>query len=90
MAVLTRLFFGASRAHEPPTPTEVWRIKERPPDMRSVYWRPNTMVQARTTASFIEIRRGPWLRLVGPVEDRLLADESVAEAKSVGAVLTTK
>lgn len=90
LAVLTRLFFGASRAHEPPTPTEILHLREMPSDFKATYWRSGMTVQAVKMSSFFEIRRGPWLRLVGPVSENLLVEEKPAEPVLTTPVLTTK
>lgn len=84
LAVLTRLLFGASRAGEPPTPTEIWHLREMPSDFRATYWRPGMTAKMVNRGSFFEVRRGPWLRLVGPVKEKVMEEEEVSEA-----VLTT-
>lgn len=43
------------------------------------YYRPDTVVRAVREESFVEVHRGPWLRLVGTV-----GEKSIAEKKSCG------
>lgn len=65
----SRLLFGPNRAGEPPTPTEVFRFQELPQDFFDRYCRAGLDVQWVGTREGFEVRRAPWLRIVGPIAE---------------------
>jgi hypothetical protein len=70
--LLVRLLFGKNRASEPATPTEVWVVSRSATnshhDLAHQAWRPGVEVQVRVHPEVFEVRRAPWLRLLGPIE----------------------
>jgi hypothetical protein len=82
LVMLARFLFGRCRASEAPTPTEVWRFKEMSPSDLKQFFCKGTTIVMRQRGSFVEVRRGPWLRLVGPIEETLIADECSHDVKA--------
>ena len=79
LAVVARILFGPSRAHESPTPTEVWHLADAPADLKGTYWVPGMMVQGLLLESRFEVRRAEWLRIVGPVDETVRVAETSLE-----------
>ena len=76
---VARFLFGRSRTRQAPTRTEVWRLrKPRREDIPAViktYHQPDTCIRAFEADGCLEIRRAPWLRVIGPIDERVVIDE---------------
>lgn len=70
LAVLVRVLFGRSRVDEPATVTEVWNLPEAPKDLVRAFNQPGVDLRMIRTESGVQIRRAPWMRIIGPVIEK--------------------
>lgn len=87
LVLVARLLFGSSKAREAPTPTEVWRLPSMHPDdlarfhrdeVIKRFRRSGTTIQTWNSDYVMEIRRAPWLRLVGAIDEKLMETEDTS------------
>lgn len=67
LAFVVRILFGRSRASDPPTSTEVWHLAQSPENLYGEYAKDDQTVRMVHGPAGVEIRRAPWLRIVGPI-----------------------
>ena len=81
LSLVARLLFGKSRASEPPTETEVLDLSDVPEDLVRRYSRRDVDLRIVRTVSGYQLRRAPWLRVIGPVAEKPLADSFAVAAR---------
>lgn len=78
LLAFARVLFGPSRATEDPPATDVWRLAELPQGGTRSFQRDGTTLRAIGHEGFVEVRRSAWLRLIGPIEERVVMDTPAA------------